>query len=288
MCGSPVSGHKVLGRRLNSSQGRNPKKKVGILTTVCKCPDCDLVYSNPLPIPFDLQDHYGVPPEDYWTEDYFKVGSDAYSHDFDRLKTLMDFKEGMKFLDVGAGVGKQMTAYANRGFDVYGFEPSKPFYERAISRMGIPAEKLKLAQVEDVEYPDAEFDFISFGVVLEHLYDPSDSLAKAIRWLKPNGLIHIEVPSSNYLINKLVNIYYRCSRTDYVANISPMHTPYHLYEFTRNTFDRNGKENGYEVVHTDTYVIASYMPKPLDGILRWYMRKTKRGMQLSVWLRKNG
>jgi ubiquinone/menaquinone biosynthesis C-methylase UbiE len=240
-----------------------------------------------MPIPNDIQDHYGVPPEHYWNEDYFQVSDGAYAHDLERFKKLADYRPGLKFLDVGAGVGKQMVAYERMGFDVYGFEPSKPFHERAISKMGIAPEKLKLAQVEDVDYPEAEFDFISFGVVLEHLYHPSYCLSRALTWLKPGGLIHIEVPSADWLINKLVNRYYRLRGTDYVANLSPMHPPYHLYEYSLESFQKNGLTNGYEVVHHDRYVCPTYMPKILDGVMRKYMKATGKGMQLSVWLRKN-
>src|SRR5882672_3877673 len=77
MCGSPANQHKILGKRLNQSQGENPENKIGITTTICKCNNCGLVYSNPQPIPFDLQDHYGVAPEDYWKNEDFTV-SDSY------------------------------------------------------------------------------------------------------------------------------------------------------------------------------------------------------------------
>ena len=73
MCEDSTSSHKILGKRLNKSQGKNPKGKPGISTTVCKCRNCGLIYSNPLPIPFDIQDHYGVPPEDYWKDSYFNL-----------------------------------------------------------------------------------------------------------------------------------------------------------------------------------------------------------------------
>jgi 2-polyprenyl-3-methyl-5-hydroxy-6-metoxy-1,4-benzoquinol methylase len=45
-----------------------------------------------------------------------------------------------------------------------------------------------------VIFPEAHFDFITFGAVLEHLYDPSMSIHKAMSWLKPSGIMHIEVP----------------------------------------------------------------------------------------------
>ena len=62
-----------------------------------------------------------------------------------------------------------------------------PFYERAISKMNIDPGKLKLGMIEDVDYPENHFDFITFGAVLEHLYHPAASIEKAMKWLKPGG-----------------------------------------------------------------------------------------------------
>lgn len=67
MCGSPVGSerHRVLGRRLNCSQGMDPKSRIAIGTTVMKCRSCGLVYADPMPVPADLQEHYGLPAEEY-------------------------------------------------------------------------------------------------------------------------------------------------------------------------------------------------------------------------------
>ncbi|MBL7919634.1 MAG: class I SAM-dependent methyltransferase [Bacteroidia bacterium] len=286
MCGSSSREAKILGKRLNHSQGKDPKNKTGITTTIVKCNKCGLIYSNPQPVPFDLQDHYGVPPEDYWKPEYFTIDENYFKNEIERLKKLLDLKPGMRSLDIGAGLGKAMIALEKEGFDVYGFEPSQQFYERAISTMNIDPKKLQLGMIENVSYPDAYFDFISFGAVLEHLYDPSASIQKALKWLKPNGIIHIEIPSSDWLINKLVNAFYKLKRSDYVANISPMHDPYHLYEFGLNSFKEHAKKNDYEIALYEYYVCQTYMPKIADFFLKPYMKRTNTGMQLCVWLRK--
>ena len=286
MCGAPKENFTVLGKRLNASQGKKPSNKIGITTTVCKCNNCDLIFANPLPIPENIQDHYGVPPETYWKEDYFKVEENYFQGEIAWLKRLMPIEKGMKSLDIGAGIGKQMTVLNKAGFDTYGLEPSEPFYLRAIEKMGIPQDRLKFSSVEEAEYENNFFDFISFGVVLEHLYSPSDALNKALKWLKPGGLIHIEVPSSNWLINRLLNKYYKIRGLDYVANISPMHAPFHLSEFSYNSFVENSKLNNYKIKDHGYYVCKTFMPKILDPFLKGYMRKTDTGMQLCIWLEK--
>ncbi len=286
MCNAPTANHKILGKRLNKSQGKRPWKKTGITTTVMKCKKCDLIFSNPQPVPLNIQDHYGIPPEDYWVEDYFKVDPEHFSHEIKIFKTLLDFKSNMKALDIGAGVGLCMTALKNAGFDAYGLEASLPFYERAISKMKIQPEKLKFGMLEDLDYPENEFDFITFGAVLEHVYDPSASLNKALKWIKPGGVIQIEVPSSKWLINKISNLYYTLRGSDYVSNISPMHVPFHLFEFGLKSFQENGRINNYEIAFYEYFVCQTYMPRFLDFFIKPYMKNTNTGMQLSIWLKK--
>jgi ubiquinone/menaquinone biosynthesis C-methylase UbiE len=287
MCDSKTSSHKLLGRRLNQSQGFFPSKKRGISTTIFKCTVCGLIYANPLPIPLDLQDHYGVPPEEYWKKEYFILDENYFREGIESFKRLQAFQPGMKALDIGAGLGKQMKALEKAGFEVYGFEASRPFYERAISQMNISPEKLKYGMLEEMEYPSEFFDFISFGAVLEHLYDPSRSIMRALNWLKPSGLIHIEVPSSRWLINNMINKVYSLTLKDYVGNISPMHEPYHLYEFSLESFKLNGEKNNYSIAHHEYYVCDTYLPSFLDRIASEIMKRTETGMQLTVWLRKS-
>lgn len=179
-----------------------------------------------------------------------------------------------------------MMALSKAGFDTYGFEPSKQFHEKAISKMGINPDKWKLGMIEEVEYPENHFDFISFGAVMEHLYDPSDSILKAMKWLKPNGIIHIEVPSSDWFIGKIINLFYKLKRTDYVGNLSPMHEPFHLHEFGLKSFQAHSEQHNYQLAFHEYYVCQTFMPKMADYILKSYMRWTNTGMQLCVWLRK--
>ncbi|MFT7158598.1 MAG: 2-polyprenyl-3-methyl-5-hydroxy-6-metoxy-1,4-benzoquinol methylase [Parvicella sp.] len=285
MCGS--SSYKVLGKRLNKSQGHFPSNKLGVTTTVVKCRSCGLIYSNPMPIPNDFNDHYGVPPEQYWNDKYFEVDPSYFKGEIEWLEKLKPTVSGMKSLDIGAGIGKQMVALSRYGFESYGLEPSEPFYNRAIERMDIQKSRLQNTTIEKAIYEENLFDFISFGVVLEHLYDPAMAIAKALSWLKPGGLIHIEVPSANWLISRIVNLSYQFRGMDYVSNISPMHAPYHLYEFTLDSFHKNSLQKNYKLVDSGYYVCKTFLPKIVDPVIKKVMQKTDTGMQLVVWLSKN-
>ncbi len=287
MCGDSTSKHIVLGQRLNQSQGVKPKTKTGISVSVMKCRNCELIYSQPQPIPFDIQDHYGIPPESYWKPQQFEYDPEYFSWEIKIVKELLPFKEKMTALDIGAGLGKCMLSLRNAGFDAYGLEPSVPFYERALAKMDINPEKLRLGMVEEIQYEKESFDFITYGAVFEHLYHPAKSLEKALTWLKPNGVIHIEVPSSKHTIAKLMDLYFRLVGTNYVTHLSPMHPPFHLYEFGLKSFEQHGRTSGYQIEQYYYAVCEIYFaPKVFHPILRKYMQIRNTGMQLMVYLRK--
>jgi 2-polyprenyl-3-methyl-5-hydroxy-6-metoxy-1,4-benzoquinol methylase len=286
MCGAGRDHMRILGKRLNRAQGRNPSKKTGITTTVVKCDRCQLIFANPLPLPGSIQDHYGVLPENYWNEEYFRPDPDYFAQELRTLSTLQTVQPGSRSLDIGSGIGKCMIALSAKGFDAYGFEPSLPFYERSLDKMKLSKERQSLDSMETASYPENHFDFITFGAVLEHLADPSASIAKAMKWLKPGGIIHIEVPSSAWLVSKIINFYYAVSGTDYVGNISPMHPPYHLYEFGLKSFQEHASRNNYDIALVQYGVCQSYMPKLLDVFIRPYMKHTNTGMQMIIWLKK--
>lgn len=286
MCDTPDSGFRILGRRLNASQGKKPSRKTGITTTIVKCSHCGLIFSNPMPVPTSIEDHYALPPEEYWKEEYFLPNQPFVDAAVKKVKEYTGKEGKIKCLDIGAGIGKTMNAWLHAGFDAYGFEPSKPFYDKAISKMNISQERIKHSSIEEAEYSENSFDYIAFNAVLEHLYDPSASIQKAMKWLKPEGIIEIEVPSNKWFVNRLVNFYYKLTSPDYVANISPMHPPFHLYEFSLKSFELNGIMNGYKIDQHYFYVAPTHMPKILDSILTNYMEITKTGMQLFVLLKK--
>lgn len=128
MCGSTA--FKTLGRRLDRHQGIRPVKLAGALTTVQRCRDCGLVFSNPMPTPVDLSAHYDVPVSDYWQDQTNPTGSKRYFRKpIARFRDLWagDDDAHPAALDIGVGMGKAMASLAGAGFETHGIEPSPSF-----------------------------------------------------------------------------------------------------------------------------------------------------------------
>lgn len=261
----------------------------GALTTVQRCRNCGLVFSNPMPVPLNLNTHYDVPVDEYWGGEGGVAQSTQYfSGQIARFHSLSqnDYKSSPAVLDVGVGMGKAMASLSQAGFEAYGIEPSASFRDFALGQTGLPADRIMLASVEEADFADGTFDFVTFGAVLEHLPEPAQALKKALRWIRPGGLVHVEVPSSNWLMARLVDAVYRMQGLDYTCHLSPLHVPYHLYEFTAKSFDAFAGAVGCQIAHRRLFVGETYAPRWLDPLLKRMMTATATGMQLEVWLRR--
>jgi len=283
MCGCERA--RVLGRRLGRHQGLRPRRLTGVATTVVRCTRCGLVYCDPRPVPEDTTALYDLAPEHYWRD--ASPGGEAFGDEIARFTDLWDGVGAPRALDVGAGTGRAMAALERAGFAVRGLEPSPAFRMRALEQ-GVSAQRLALGTVQTAAYEPGSFDLITFGAVLEHLHDPAAALARAVGWLAPGGLIHVEVPSSRWLLGRALNAVYRVSGSDHVTNLSPMHVPYHLYEFTPDSFAHHGARAGYETAYMRVFVGDTYLPDPWSRAAIWLMRRTGTGMQLQLWLRVVG
>jgi SAM-dependent methyltransferase len=285
MCGSKR--FEILGERLNRRQGTNPRTAIGLGTGVKRCLDCRLVYTDPRPVPASLDDHYDVDPAEYWSkESLAPPGPEVFRSQIATARRLLGEPERMKALDVGAGTGVAMQALQRAGMDAWGLEPSAHFREVAIRR-GLPGDRLIHSPIETAEWEENFFDFITLHAVVEHLQEPARAIERTMRWLKPGGVLHAEVPSSDWLMSKLANLFFRMRGTNYVTNTSPLHPPYHLYEFTRRSFEAHAARKGHEVVESQIDVCTVRgLPRPLHGVFRWLMGSTGTGLQLTIWLRR--
>ena len=64
-----------------------------------------------------------------------------------------------------------------------------------------------------------------------------------------------------------------------------MHQPYHLFEFTRESFRRHGRRVGYELADAQITPGDPLVPGLAGGLFRRLMSASGTGMQLAVWLR---
>ena len=74
----------------------------------------------------------------------------------------------------------------------------------------------------------------------------------------------------------------------YVTNLSPMHNPFHYYEFSLNSFKINGQINGYKIrqYYVKSTDVEIKIPSIFKKILKKIMIKKNNGKQIVVFLEK--
>ena len=113
-----------------------------------------------------------------------------------------------RFLEIGCGTGMTLQALKAGGAEyVAGVDINKEAVALA-SEKNIDEVFALDVERSDLPFADAAFDCMIFGDVLEHLYNPWDTLKKMTRYLKKGGYVLASIPNiKHYPI--LVNLVFR-------------------------------------------------------------------------------
>lgn len=98
---------------------------------------------------------------------------------------------GARVLDVGLGNGDFLEAVRGIGWDVAGVDMDPVVVKNAMVR-GLDVRLGGIAVFAD--QPES-FDAITISHVIEHVYDPIETLSMAYKLLKPGGLLWIDTPN---------------------------------------------------------------------------------------------
>lgn len=286
MCFNSLNNWKRLGQRLDHSLGFKIKDKREKGLTVYRCQKCGAHFSDSIVL---------------FGEEHFKCDYKGVVPAYDEVPYPGSFSEELKLLsayfkkpwnelsalDAGFGFGNTLLVLKDEFKEVAGVEAFTAIYEHAIQhpKMKGLQEKLLNVDVEKAAFPASSFDLI-FLEAIQHVSDPDAMLRKTLTWLKPHGIIYMEVPSSNWLMSQLMNFYYYLRGTDYVCNLNPLHGNYSNFEFSRKSFELNGIRNKYKVLQTINYTCNTQLKGVFNSFFKLIMNLSGKGMQMGVVIQK--
>ena len=160
------------------------------------CGMCGHVFTNPIPNAEALAAYY----RDAYRQDYKRVITPKRKHIYragigalNRFSQLAPYvSKGARIIDIGAGGGEFVYLLTKNGFDAVGVEPHAGYSNYARETYGVDIMTMPL---ESTGLANEQADAVTLHHVLEHTAEPMDVLRRIWAWLKPGGLIAVEVPN---------------------------------------------------------------------------------------------
>jgi SAM-dependent methyltransferase len=198
------------------------------------------------------------PTEDELNAEYAKAASDDYVDEEAGqrvsaarvLERTERYAGPGKLLDLGCWVGFLMAEARDRGWDPVGIEPSTFASDYARDRLGL---NVRTDDLYTADLPEAPFDAVVMGDVLEHLTRAGDALDRIATLLKPDGVLVLLLPDAGSRTAKILG-----KRWWSVI-------PTHIHFFTRDSAATMLRRHGYEPLYVAT--------DPKDFTWEYYLNK---------------
>lgn len=214
---------------------------------LCKCSDCQLLFTNPRPNQSDIGPYYNF-PQYYSHEDkaknltqwiYQKVRDYSIGQ---KVKFIREFKKKGKLLDYGCGTGEFLKAAKKKGWKITGVEPS----EKARIQANHKLKNKVITSIDEIK-KDSSYDIITLFHVLEHIHDLRKTSKKIISHLKTGGYLIIAIPNYESLDCKKYGTFW-----------AGWDVPRHLYHFNKQTMENFKTEFGLELAATKPMKFDSF------------------------------
>ena len=133
----------------------------------------------------------------YNAEYYSERTRKSKKHMMKYLKFLRKRSSSLKMLDVGCGEGHYVRDAIEEGIDAYGIDVSSYALENALAEV---KDRITFGSITKIPFGDEEFDLMTAFDVIEHIHpkDTLNAIAEIRRVLKPDGIVIITTPSSNF------------------------------------------------------------------------------------------
>ncbi len=211
---------------------------------VVKCSGCGLVSLNEFPSLAVLERYYA---DNY----HYQIKEKGLVHFLENnlnqamhrkhLKMIRKHTANEKLLDLGCGSGYFLKFAQQQGWEVQGVEMSN--YAAEIARkQGI---SVSTKSVTEANFISGEFEVITMFNVLEHMTHLNEVMANNYRWLKPGGLLVVEVPNVNSMQKKIFG-----------GNWVHWDVPRHIFHFSPETIQKLAEKSGFKVIEE----LAKKMP----------------------------
>jgi len=214
--------------------------------SISECTTCTTRITTPRPDDSDIYKYY-------LSDDYISHTSSAktiidklylFARKYtltQKLKLISGLNNASKtILDYGCGTGEFLRVCKLNDWHINGIEPSTTAREKAMSL-------LSTSIFESIDQSHQIYNIVTLWHVLEHVPNPSETLAKISAQLSYNGTIIVAVP--NY---KSYDAYY------YKQYWGAFDVPRHLWHFSREGMHALLEKNNLQLIKTKPMLLDSF------------------------------
>ena len=163
------------------------------------------------------------------------------------LKAIATYKTKGTLLDVGAAHGWFLDLVRTQ-FDAVGIEPDEKIAGETIAR----GCAVKIGYFPQALSASDSFDVIIFNDVIEHIPDISQVLQDCKAHLNKDGLLVINLPSSNGVFYRLSRYLYRLGYSSFFERMWQKGLPSpHLHYFNKNNLVQLLRAHDLSILHAD-------------------------------------
>jgi len=197
-----------------------------------------------------------------------------------KLSLVREYIPSGRLLDAGAAYGTFLMV-ARAFYNCVGLEVSEYAVATAQKEFGMD---VRLGNVEQAPFPDAEFDVIVMWDIIEHLRNPVLALKEVHRMLKPGGYCFISTDdASNWFINLLGTKWWGIAPPLHLCHFSKKgmlaalgHAGY--FDFVEIKKDRRK----YSIPEIIRHFGVSYQSKLLTALGTWMGRTPFGSLMLDI------
>jgi SAM-dependent methyltransferase len=237
---------RVAARVDSSDFAPNTKDYGRALSDIGKCGECGHMQLIQMPSDVILGEVYGEAADVEYVDE--EDGQRATARAI--LGRLEEHVPPGRLLDLGCWVGFLMSEAAKRGWTATGVEPSA--WASAYAR-----EQLGLDVINDdlmtAPLPEASFDAVVLGDVIEHLPEPATGLARIATLMAPGGALVLMLPDAGSRLARLMGKRW--------WSVLPTHVQY----FTRGSLTTLLVREGWRVIDVrtapKTFTIGYYLSR---------------------------
>ncbi len=129
---------------------------------------------------------------DMWSEKYDRECNPLIALEEPITLNFIGQIKGQQVLDLGCGTGRYSLILAKRGAKVVGVDPSSGMIKQAKLKVGESGQiSLFQGTLEDLRFPDGQFDLVVSALTLSHLPELEPALKEICRVLKTSGRLVI-------------------------------------------------------------------------------------------------